>query len=282
MAQPAAVIMLPAPGPIEESATMICRRRFALAKPTAASAIDCSFCPRQVGKLVLHRLQRLGEAGDVAVAEDGEDAREERHDVAVDLGLLGDQVAHQGLRHGQADRLHRFLPATRRFRPSSQSRAVLRDVATAAFLLCPAECGREFDGENRRAASASALSAAASWASAHAFAFNAVAQIFDLPLKPELAVLADRSEEAAEEAARRLGFARGVGDWRALVDDPAVDVVAITAPNALHKPIALAALAAGKAVYCEKPLAADARRRAGDGGGGATPPAGSRSPASTI
>ena len=50
MAQPAAVIMLPAPGPIEESATMICRRRFALAKPTAASAIDCSFCPRQVGK----------------------------------------------------------------------------------------------------------------------------------------------------------------------------------------------------------------------------------------
>ena len=33
-------------------------------------------------------------------------------------------------------------------------------------------------------------------------------------------------------------------------------MVAITAPNALHKPIALAALAAGKAVYCEKPLAA--------------------------
>lgn len=91
---------------------------------------------------------------------------------------------------------------------------------------------------------------------AHAFAFNAVGQIFDPPLRPDLAVLADQNQEAAERAARRLGFARAVGDWQALVDDPAVDVVSITAPNALHKAIALAALKAGKAVYCEKPLAA--------------------------
>ena len=91
---------------------------------------------------------------------------------------------------------------------------------------------------------------------AHAFAFNAASQIFDLPLKPELAVLADVSQAQAEEAARRLGFGKAVADWRMLVDEPAVDVVAITAPNHLHKPIALAALNAGKHVYCEKPLAA--------------------------
>ncbi len=100
---------------------------------------------------------------------------------------------------------------------------------------------------------------------AHAFAFNAVSQVFDLPLRPELAVLADQSEAQASEAARQLGFAKAVGDWRALVEDPSVDVVSITAPNHLHKPIALAALAAGKAVYCEKPLAAtlaDAREMA--------------------
>ena len=48
-ATPAAVTMLVAPGPIELVATMICRRRLALAKATAASAIDCSFWPRQVG-----------------------------------------------------------------------------------------------------------------------------------------------------------------------------------------------------------------------------------------
>lgn len=100
---------------------------------------------------------------------------------------------------------------------------------------------------------------------AHAFAFGAVAQVFDLPLKPDLAVLADRNDEVAGAAARRLGFSQAVSDWRTLVADPAVGVVAITAPNAMHKPIALAALAAGKAVYCEKPLAttlADAREMA--------------------
>jgi predicted dehydrogenase len=89
----------------------------------------------------------------------------------------------------------------------------------------------------------------------HAFAFNSAAQVFELPLKPELTVLADRDDAAAAKAAAQLGFAKAVGDWRALVDDPAVDLVAITAPNVLHKPIALTALAAGKHVYCEKPLA---------------------------
>jgi predicted dehydrogenase len=100
---------------------------------------------------------------------------------------------------------------------------------------------------------------------AHAFAFNAVGQIFDLPLKPHLAVLADQTEKVAAEAARRLGFEKSVADWRLVMADPAVDVVAITTPNDLHKPIALAALAAGKAVYCEKPLASrlsDAREMA--------------------
>ena len=49
----AAVTMLVAPGPIELVATMIWRRRMALVKATAARAIPCSFCPRQVGKTSL-------------------------------------------------------------------------------------------------------------------------------------------------------------------------------------------------------------------------------------
>ena len=49
MATAAAVTMLVEPGPIEASAIMICRRFIALLKPIAASAIDCSFWPRQVG-----------------------------------------------------------------------------------------------------------------------------------------------------------------------------------------------------------------------------------------
>ena len=71
-------------------------------------------------------------------------------------------------------------------------------------------------------------------------------------------MLADVNAEAAAKAAAALGFARSTGDWRELVADPAVDLVDITAPNTLHKPIALAAIDAGKPVYCEKPLAPNA------------------------
>jgi hypothetical protein len=49
-AMPAAVTMFSAPGPIELVATMIWRRRFAFANAMAAIAMDCSFCPRHVGK----------------------------------------------------------------------------------------------------------------------------------------------------------------------------------------------------------------------------------------
>ncbi len=92
----------------------------------------------------------------------------------------------------------------------------------------------------------------------HAHAFRAAAGVFDLPLAPSLELLADVDDEAAATAAKALGFARSTGDWRALVADPAVDLVDITAPNVLHKPIALAAIEAGKPVYCEKPLAPNA------------------------
>ncbi len=49
MATPAAVTMFVAPGPMDEVATMICRRRIAFAYAIAASAMPCSFCPRHVG-----------------------------------------------------------------------------------------------------------------------------------------------------------------------------------------------------------------------------------------
>jgi predicted dehydrogenase len=100
---------------------------------------------------------------------------------------------------------------------------------------------------------------------AHALAFRSVGGVYDLPARPRLELLADQGEEAARRAADRLGFRRATGDWMALVNDPGVDVVAIATPNATHRAIALAAIAGGKAVYCEKPLAtsvADAREMA--------------------
>ncbi|MCI5074019.1 Gfo/Idh/MocA family oxidoreductase [Oricola sp.] len=97
---------------------------------------------------------------------------------------------------------------------------------------------------------------------AHAFAFTTASRVFDLPFELELHTLADATAELAANAGRALGFAHSTSDWRQLVDDPQIDIVSITAPNALHKEMSLAAIAAGKHVYCEKPLAptvADAR-----------------------
>jgi len=89
---------------------------------------------------------------------------------------------------------------------------------------------------------------------AHAFAYRAALAAFpDIPV-PRLEMIADVNEGLASKAAHQYGFARASADWRALVTDPRVDVVSITTPNTLHKEMALAALAAGKHVHCEKPL----------------------------
>lgn len=96
----------------------------------------------------------------------------------------------------------------------------------------------------------------------HVFGFAAAQRVFDLPYEVELACLADVSIVQAEAARSALGFKRATDDWRTMVADPSIDIIDITAPNALHKEMALAAIATDKHVYCEKPLAplaADAR-----------------------
>lgn len=90
---------------------------------------------------------------------------------------------------------------------------------------------------------------------AHVFGFATAGKVFDLPFEIVLHTLADITEDAAAKAAAEFGFARSTANWRDLVEDPEIDVIDITAPNALHKEMALAAIAAGKHVYCEKPLA---------------------------
>lgn len=88
----------------------------------------------------------------------------------------------------------------------------------------------------------------------HANAFRSVGGIFDLPADINLAILADVDAQTAAINAELLGFRKSTGDWRDLTSAPNIDIVAITAPNAFHEPIALDAIANGKAVYCEKPL----------------------------
>ncbi|MEX6664909.1 Gfo/Idh/MocA family protein [Pseudomonas sp. W2-17] len=90
---------------------------------------------------------------------------------------------------------------------------------------------------------------------AHALAFHNARTTFDLPFNLKLVALADADVARAEQCAGSWGFERSHGDWQQLISDPAVSLVAITTPNLLHFPMAMAALEAGKAVYCEKPLA---------------------------
>ena len=97
----------------------------------------------------------------------------------------------------------------------------------------------------------------------HAHAFRSVTGLFDLPCEVDLYMLADIDAATAERSAASLGFKRSTSDWQKMIADPAIDIVAITAPNKLHESIALAAAAAGKTIYCEKPLSttvASARR----------------------
>ncbi|MBL9058855.1 MAG: Gfo/Idh/MocA family oxidoreductase [Mangrovicoccus sp.] len=89
----------------------------------------------------------------------------------------------------------------------------------------------------------------------HALAYRNVRAVMgDVP-RLRLEALCDTPEAKAAAFADQFGFSRAEPDWRALVADPAVDVVSITAPNHLHREMALAAIAAGKHVWCEKPMA---------------------------
>jgi predicted dehydrogenase len=71
----------------------------------------------------------------------------------------------------------------------------------------------------------------------------------------ELVAVASSTPASAVDAAHRLGAGRAAESPEALVTSTDLDVVHIAAPNHLHAELTLAALAAGKHVVCEKPLA---------------------------
>ncbi|MBT2870862.1 Gfo/Idh/MocA family oxidoreductase [Streptomyces cellulosae] len=90
---------------------------------------------------------------------------------------------------------------------------------------------------------------------AHSQGWRTVGRVFDLPLRPEMAVICGRDADAVRTAAGRHGWAEAETDWQALVERDDIDLVDICTPGDSHAEIALAALAAGKHVLCEKPLA---------------------------
>jgi predicted dehydrogenase len=70
--------------------------------------------------------------------------------------------------------------------------------------------------------------------------------------------IASRDSARAKAAAARLGIAKAYGSYEALLADPAIEAIYNPLPNELHVEWTIRALAAGKHVLCEKPIALDA------------------------
>jgi myo-inositol 2-dehydrogenase/D-chiro-inositol 1-dehydrogenase len=70
-----------------------------------------------------------------------------------------------------------------------------------------------------------------------------------------LVAVADPAPGAAERLAGRLGADRAYADVQQVWDDPEVDAVVIASPARTHAGLVVAAAAAGKGVFCEKPMA---------------------------
>ncbi|MEU4569994.1 Gfo/Idh/MocA family oxidoreductase [Micromonospora sp. NPDC023956] len=90
---------------------------------------------------------------------------------------------------------------------------------------------------------------------AHSQAWRTVNRVYDLPARVRMSLICGRDAGKVADAADRLGWEGHTTDWRDLVARDDIDVVDVCTPGDSHAEIALAALAAGKHVLCEKPLA---------------------------
>jgi predicted dehydrogenase len=90
---------------------------------------------------------------------------------------------------------------------------------------------------------------------AHSQAWRSAPRFFDLPLRLRMAAVAGRDAGRVAAAAEQLGWESTETSWEALVARDDIDLVDVCTPGNTHAEIAIAALAAGKHVLCEKPLA---------------------------
>ncbi|MBA2306032.1 MAG: Gfo/Idh/MocA family oxidoreductase [Acidobacteria bacterium] len=98
---------------------------------------------------------------------------------------------------------------------------------------------------------------------AHSNAYRQVTPFMSPRLEPRMKVICGRTQDKLEAAAHQYGWEETSTDWRATVRRTDIDLVDISTPGDLHAEIAIAAARAGKAVFCEKPLAnsvAEARK----------------------
>lgn len=90
---------------------------------------------------------------------------------------------------------------------------------------------------------------------AHSNAYRQVHHFFPDSPQPKMVAICGRNEEATRQAAGQLGWQGYETDYTTLVQRDDIDLVDVSTPGYLHKDVVIAALEAGKNVYCEKPLA---------------------------
>ena len=101
---------------------------------------------------------------------------------------------------------------------------------------------------------------------AHAAAYRVAPTLYESTL-PDLRYVSigDMNAEVGRAAARRYGYECSDTDWRAIADDPDIQVVSVVIANSLHLEVVRGLIEAGKHVLCEKPLSdtlASARKMA--------------------
>ena len=101
---------------------------------------------------------------------------------------------------------------------------------------------------------------------AHAAAYRVAPTLYESTL-PDLRYVSigDVNAEVGRAAARRYGYERSDTDWRAIAEDPDIQVVSVVIANSLHLEVVRGLVEAGKHVLCEKPLSdtlASARKMA--------------------
>ncbi|MBN2581002.1 MAG: Gfo/Idh/MocA family oxidoreductase [Pirellulales bacterium] len=100
---------------------------------------------------------------------------------------------------------------------------------------------------------------------AHSNAWGQVGKFFPAPVTPVMHTVFGQEAEKPEAFAANWGWKHAATDWQAVVKDPQIGLVDVATPNFMHAPPARAAMEAGKAVACEKPIAgtlSDAREMA--------------------
>lgn len=90
---------------------------------------------------------------------------------------------------------------------------------------------------------------------AHSNAFKKIPyMIYPPPAIPKLIAIAGRNQEAVAQAARRYGYEGYYTDWRAMLDDPRIQLFDNGGPNNIHLEPVVYAAQKGKHILCEKPL----------------------------